>query len=184
MSGPTSAMEVTAVSSLGICVAVPKWKPSSRFTLRAPTWPWLHLEKKLNISLNIGKGEPGCPFLNSVSFNLSCKHRSHFVRRNLICVSGHCFGIQNLRSKDLWQTDAVKSVVSGCKSWNQHRVGHKKWRFYGKWFKKNAEYESFVMYMFYSSNSVFLIFFWKIFSIAIVGKRLEVTSMKTAMYIE
>ena len=122
--------------------------------------PGLQSEKKINLNffLNSGKGEYGYQFLNFVLFNQSCKQKSHLVEKNLICVSRHCCGSQHWGSSDLCLTDTMKSVVSGCKSWNQHQVGHKKWAFYGKWFKKNAEYESFAMYMLYSSNSLFLIF--------------------------
>lgn len=96
-----------------------------------------------------------------VLFNGNCKHK--FLGEISFVSQGSCSGIWNLGPQDLWLTDAVKSVVSGCESWNQHQVGHKKWRFYGKWFKKNAEYESFVVCMFYDSNSLFLIFFKKTF---------------------
>lgn len=87
-------------SSLGICVAVPmeafQQLHSQSSTLgKKPT----HGEKKkIQLFLNSGKGGHSCHFVNFVLFNQSCKPKSHFEERNLICVSRHCFGIQNLGS--------------------------------------------------------------------------------------
>lgn len=58
-------------------------------------------KNNLNFFLNSRKGKYGYQFLNFVLFNQSCKQKSHFVERNLICVSRHCFRIQNLGSSDL-----------------------------------------------------------------------------------
>jgi hypothetical protein len=132
-------------------------QPSATVYLLSELYTWSCLEKWKHFPKLQSKGEDNIQILIFIILIKAANTSHRFLREISFVSQGSCSGIWNLGPQDLWLTDAAKSVVAGHESWNQHQVGHKKWKFYGKWFKKNAEYESFVVYMFYDSNSPFLI---------------------------